>query len=267
MGRQQFLTVSGGAVVANGLGVIGQHEAIWAAVDASPSSLMSGSDLAGWETALGDGVYTATGQAPVDIADIATTHSGTHSTLHANVVRRGVMAHNITHKRHVDATAFDTVHVAQYAFRLPYMPAAGAWPDNAQTAEGGLFVWDGPNTQLDYGLAFQWVLNPWMPTSGSIRCWTGTRWTNTGFLAVDTNWHTVSMTYDPRHSTAALSIDGVAVPAALATTTKVGFGSEVAARLHTEVISLWPGSNHVAPSHRLEIRDWTWARYLYLADI
>jgi hypothetical protein len=177
------------------------------------------------------------------------------------------MAHNITFKRQVDTTALDTVHVAQYAFRLPYTPTTGAWPDNAQTAEGGFFVWDGPTTRLDYGVAFQWVLNPWMPTFGSIRSWTGSRWTTTGFLAVDTNWHTVSMTFDPRHASAALSIDGIAIPATLTTTPKAGWGTEVAARLQAEMISLWPGSNQVAPSHRLEVRDWTWARYPYLAEI
>lgn len=267
MGRRQFLTMSGGAAVATGLGVLGQHEPVAAAVDSTPSSLLSGSDLTGWETVLGDGLYTAAGQASVNLGDIATAHSGTHSTLRANVARRGVMAHNITYKRQVDASSFDTAHVAQYAFRLPYMPTTGAWPDNAQTAEGGFFVWDGPTTRLDYGVAFQWVLNPWMPTFGSIRTWTGSHWITTGFLTVDTDWHTVSMTFDPRHSAAALTIDATPVPAALTVTPKIGWGTEVAARLQAEMISLWPGNNQVAPSHRLEVRDWTWARYPYLAEI
>jgi hypothetical protein len=267
MGRRQFLTMGGSAAVATGLSLGGQFQPAAAVVDSTPSSLLSGTDLSGWETELGDGLYTAPGQAPVNVADIATIHSGSLSTLRANVARRGVMAHNITFKRQIDATCFGTVHVVQYAFRLPYMPATNAWPDNAQTVEGGFFVWDGPSTRLDYGLAFQWILNPWMPTFGAIRTWTGSRWSNTGFLTVDTNWHTVTMTFDPHHSSTAMSIDSTPIPAALTTTPKDGWGTEIAARLQAEMISLWPGSRQTAPSHRLEVRDWTWARYPYLAEI
>jgi hypothetical protein len=44
--------------------------------------------------------------------------------------------------------------------------AGGAY--SAQTVDIGLFVWEGATTQLDYGTAFQWVLNPWMSSFGDI---------------------------------------------------------------------------------------------------
>jgi hypothetical protein len=266
MSRRSFLTMSGGAAVATGLSLSTPQLASAAQLEFTPSWVASGTDLAGWETVLGDGKYAAPGQPAVSIGDIATTHAGTYSSVRANVARRGVMAHNITFKREIDATCLNTAHVVQYAFRLPYLPARGSWPDNAQTAEGGFFVWDGAATRLDYGVAFQWILNPWMPTFGTIRTWTGTVWNNSAYLPVDTDWHIVSMTFDPRHSAASISIDNTPIPAALTTTPKVGWGQEIAARLQAEVISLWPGSRQVAPSHRLEVRDWTWARYQYLPE-
>lgn len=266
LGRRRFLTMSGVSAVATGLGLLSHETAAAADVSTTPSTVISGTDLNGWTTVLGDGLYTVAGQTPVNSGDIATAHAGVSSTLRANVLRRGVMAHNITYKRQTDTTLFDSVHAVQYSFRLPYMPATSAWPDNAQTVEGGFFIWDGAATRLDYGQAFQWILNPWMPTFGTIRIWNGSSWMSAGFLPVDTNWHTVTMTFDRRNSAAGLAIDGVAIPTALTLTPKSSsWGTEVAARLQAEIISLWPGSNPSAPSHRLEVRDWTWSRHPYLS--
>jgi hypothetical protein len=228
-------------------------------------STIGGTDLTGWESVLGDGLYTAPGLAPVSSADIAIRHSGASSTLRANTAQRGVMAHNIAFRRSIDASLFEFRHACSFSFRLPYLPTTGAWPDNAQTLEGGFFIWDGGATRLDYGLAFQWVLNPWMPTFGAIRCWSGTQWLSLGYLTPDTNWHTAQLSFDRRAMQAGLLLDGSPVPIALTSTVKDGWGTETAARLQAEVISLWPGSSTVAPSHRAEFRDWSWTRSPYTA--
>jgi len=224
---------------------------------------MQGADLFGWETALGDGLWSAPGQAGVDMADIATDHRTTHSELRANVSQRGVMAHNITFRRDINPMHLSTIHATSYDFAMPYLPSPSAWPDNAQTLEGGFFVWDGATSRKDYGIAFQWILNPWMSSFGEIRTWTGTNggeWATSGHLAPDTNWHTAEFIVDVVAETTALVIDDVTLPVALAATEKPSsWGTEVAARLQTEAISLWPGSNPNPPSHRAQFRNWSWS--------
>ncbi len=71
------------------------------------------------------------------------------------------------------------------------------------------------------------------------------------------------MTMDRRNSTATLAIDGTPVPTKLTTTPKSGWGTETAARLQTEIVSLWPGNNTSVPSHRAEMRNWSWTRNTY----
>lgn len=221
----------------------------------------SGADLDGWEETLGAGVWAAPGQAPVVRSDIESVHVGSHSSLRANVARRGVMAHNINVKRIVDPAAADHLHVGAFDFRLPYRPAPGAWPDNAQTVEGGLFVRDGNDTGCDYGLAFQWVLNPWLPGFGDVRCWTsmsGGAWSPSSTLTPDRRWHRIEFVLDVRNASASMTIDGVGIPVAFVADETPGRGDETAARLQAELISLWPGANPIAPSHRADFRNWTW---------
>jgi hypothetical protein len=232
-------------------------------VHASTELTYGGPDLAGWTTVLGDGLYTAAGQDPVHIGDISTEHHGSHTTLHANSAQRGVMAHNLTYQSIQDAAAFDYVHICGYKFRLPYLPTPGAWPHNAQTIEGALMLWDGANTRMDHGMAFQWVLNPWMGSFGEIWAWSGEQggqWVPSGFLAVDTEWHEVQMVYDHRNQATALRIDGVSFPSVVSQTPKPAWwGNEVAGRFNAEIISLWPGTTATAaPSHLAEVKEWYW---------
>lgn len=219
-------------------------------------------DLADWEIALGDGLYAAPGQEPVTSADVGLSHYQSHSELQANTQMRGVMAHNITFKRLIDAAALASVHYCQYEFRLPYIPMTNGWPNNAQTLEASLFVWDGAQSRLDYGMAFQWVLNPWLSSFGTLRIWTdvsGGEWQTIGYLAPDTNWHKLEMVVDYQQRTTALHIDGMQLLSWFATTVKPAtWDNQVAARLGAEIISVYPGNNSTAPMHVAEFRNWSW---------
>lgn len=263
MDRRRFLELAGVATVA-GVGVT-----TLAASPASASEIttMQGADLTGWETILGDGRWAGPNQAPLNPADIRTDHHGSHSELRANVSQRGVMAHNITFQRDISASHLTTIHGTSYEFQMPYLPSPSAWPDNAQTLEGGFFVWDGATTRRDYGVAFQWILNPWMSSFGEIRTWTdvnGGQWTTSGYLAPDTNWHRVELVVDIVSQSSALMIDGRSLPVAYSATPKAAsWGTEIAARLQAEIISLWPGNNPHPPSHRAQFRNWSWSSMSY----
>lgn len=247
-----------GTAVSTGLAVPAQ------AVVAQAAVAESGTDLAGWTTVVGDGVFAAAGQAPVTSADISVEHRGTDSRLRANVLNRGIMAHVISFKRVTDVSMMKTVHQAGYSFQMPYVPSTAGGLRNAQTVEGGLFVWDGINTRVDHGTAFQWVLNPWQSNFGQIRVWTsanGGSWAAAGYLKPDTAWHNVSMTVDPVNQKVQLIIDGVNMNAPYSRTPKSGWGTDVSARLQTEAISIYPGATATwAPQHELLIRNWSWTR-------
>ena len=224
-----------------------------------------GSDFSGWETVLGDGIYAAPGEGPLDESDVETIHYGNHSELRANVQPRNIMAHNITYKRIIDENAFEYIYTGGYQFRLPYMPATDNQELNGQTLEGGMFVWDGGDTRLDYGLAFQWMLNPFGDNDfniGDLRCWTdidGEKWQTVGHLPPDTNWHTVLMVLDVRRQTTALTIDGDHFPCRFTATPKPAtWGTETAPGLQAEIISMYPGEQGFGTLHKAEFRDWFW---------
>lgn len=222
----------------------------------------SGSDLSGWRTVVGDGVWAASGQAPVSTADIDTEHLGTHSELQANVRRRGVMAHNITYTAMSNLDRLESTHRAAIEFRLPAVPSiAGDY--KVQTLEIGLFVWDGADTRLDYGLAMQWVLNPWVSDYGALRVWRNTargpRWERIGYLEPDAVWHEAEFAYRPNSGVVRLRIDDQRIDVSPTTTPKPeSWGNTIGARFQVEIVSLWPGERSAAPMHRAEFRDWTW---------
>lgn len=221
-----------------------------------------GSDFTGWQVVVGDGIYAAPGEPPVNANDIETIHYGSYSELRANILMRRIMAHNITYKSIVDETAFDYIHRCGYHFRLPYLPAMGNTELNAQTVEGGLFIWDGGDTRLDYGLAFQWILNPWMESFGAIQCWTDVndgQWMPVGYLEPDMNWHEVVFVFDFRRQTTALVIDGNHYPARFTATPKPeDWGTETAARLQAEIISIYPGEQGEGRLHKTQFQNWFW---------
>ncbi|QBG46440.1 hypothetical protein EGM51_03150 [Verrucomicrobia bacterium S94] len=218
----------------------------------------SGINLAGWTTALGDGIYAPDGISAVTTNDIETRHFTEYSELEANGYQRRIMAHNILLKRIYDDDATNFVHDCGYAFRLPYLPATTNPVLNAQTLEGGLFIWDGEE-QLDYGGAFQWVLNPWDDAFGDVQVWTGfgsNEWVKVGFLEPDTEWHEVRMQIDFQTQRVSLSIDCNLFPFVFTATPKVGWDPESAARLQVEIVSTYPGATGYV--HKAHVKDWFW---------
>ena len=133
----------------------------FAAASRSVGREYGGSVLCHWELALGDALYNPPVEPPVSLCDIELVHhiscpEQTCSELLANVNRRVIMAHAIAFYRIIDETALSFVHSCGYKFRLPYLPQADVTSEeNGQTVEGGIFVWDGGQTRLDYGMAFQ----------------------------------------------------------------------------------------------------------------
>jgi hypothetical protein len=236
---------------------------------ANPNQLVyQGSDLTGWETALGDGLYAAPGQPWVTPADIATIHLGSHSELRANTQYRGVMAHNITYQRQASGDAFTYAHLCEFEFRLPYIPTVGNWVNNAQTFETSFFVWDGSGSRIDYGMAWQWILNPWMSNFGEVRAWMSSAtatvpengaWHSVGQLGIDTNWHRAKLIVDYGAQATALLIDDTHYLCTFSATSRPSTWSiETAARFGVEIISVYPGNNSSAPLHQAEIRNWQW---------
>ena len=224
-----------------------------------------GADFTGWEVAVGDGVYAAPGESPVSDNDIETVNHGDHSELLANVQQRGVMAHNITFKRVVEENAFDFVYSGGYKFRLPYLPSISNTDLNAQTLEGGMFIWDGGNTRLDYGMAFQWMLNPWGDENvefGDIQCWTvieGGKWQKIGFLQPDTSWHELRMVLDFRRQMTSLIIDNKHYPSQFTGTPKPEtWSTQTEPGLQAEIISIYPGEQGKGALHKAEFQDWFW---------
>lgn len=259
-GRRRFLTLLGAASAAGALLAV---DGLPAAAGARATT-SGGRDLTGWETVVGDGVYALPGEAPVTLDDIAVENRGNRSRLRANVRRRGIAAHVLAFNRIIDPAVLTVRHTASYRFRLPYLPSTSGSELNGQTLEGGLFVWDGADTRYDYGTAFQWVLNPWVPEFGDINIWTsdnGGSWAYGGHLEPDTGWHTARFVVDPVRRVAVLALDRTELAVPFSRTPKDGWGTEVAARLQAEAVSIWPNAaNATTPEHRVLVKDWAWSR-------
>lgn len=262
--RRQFLKMAGAAVLT---GTVASRAQQVATGQGKSAREYSGPNLEGWEVVVGDGLYTAPGEDDVTLEDIETVHFGTYSELRANIRQRDIMAHNITFKRLNDDAAFDFIHVCGFKFRLPYLPTHDNSEMNAQTIEGGLFIWDGSNSRLDYGLAFQWIINPWSdlpePPFGTLQCWTsrGTgTWQPVGTMEPDTEWHDIFFVFDWRNQTTAMVIDGTHYPVQFTTTSRPdNWGPETAARLQVEIISIYPGPTGNGALHKAEVKDWFWS--------
>lgn len=223
--------------------------------------LYEGTDLTDWTLTVGDGIYAAPGEAPVTKADIETIHYTTHSELRANLERRPIMAHNLMYKKIIDPVARDHIHFCTYEFRLPFLPTKGDSDYNAQTLEGGLSLWDGATSRINYNAAFQWALNPYR-APGTLRVWTSVNsgsWQPAGFLPVDTEWHQVHLMLDPAYKVGSLTIDGQAYLATISMNPgPAGWGQDVSATLAAEIISIYPGTVSGA-LHMAEFRNWRWA--------
>ncbi|MBN1428359.1 MAG: hypothetical protein JXB07_08235 [Anaerolineae bacterium] len=221
--------------------------------------IYSGANLTGWQTVVGDAQFACPDEPPITLGDIQTLHYSDHSALEANIQPRAVMAHNITFKRVIDDSAFDYVHTFSFGFRLPHelLPDVGA-SYSAETFEGGIFIWDGSQTRLDYGAAFQWVLNPWSNT-GKIYQWDEDQWVELGYLPLDTDWHDLTLIVDYPREEGILVIDDISYAIDVTTVTKpMSWGTETAARIQLEAISVYPGQSCMKAKHQVEIKDWQW---------
>jgi hypothetical protein len=173
------------------------------------------------------------------------------------------MAHNITFKRIIDPQARTYIHTCSYEFRLTFIPEVTNTAWNAETLEGAIFVWDGANTRLDYGIGFQWALNPFDTKEfGAIRAWTdigGGRWVRVGRITPDLKWHRLKMVVDYRRKTTALLIDNKHYLSYLTKITRPPeWGPEVAARLQAEIVSIYPEPAGLRARHNAQFRNWVW---------
>lgn len=221
-----------------------------------------GKNLAGWDVVVGDGIYAAPGEEPVSQADIETIHTDNASELRANIRKRSIMAHNITVKTINSNDAFQYTHTCRYTFRLPYLPVKDNTELNAQTIEGGIFIWDGSGSRIDYGLGFHWILNPWLNNFGEIGSWSdinGGQWVGVGNITPDTNWHELEIVVDFQKQTTSLKIDNKTYPSCFTGTQKPEtWGRETSARIQVEIISLYPGNSGIRALHKAEVKDWFW---------
>ena len=260
MQRRAFLKMMGASAIA-GLAFSPWVERL--ATLAAPGHLVyQGADLANWEVALGDGLYSAPGQMPVRRDDIATVHKGAYSELRANLQQRGIMAHNITFNRKCDPLALTYTHLCEYEFRLPFAPITNNWMTNGQTLEASFGIWDGGETRLNYMTALQWILNPWLNNFGAIRCWSGANggsWITVGHLPPDTHWHKLTLVFDYQRQATTIGIDGQPYLSSFVSIPKpLYWGTETAARFAAEIISLYPDTKSTGPLHLAEFRNWRW---------
>ncbi len=269
--RREFLGLSGAGLAAVTLGAPRNTQKC-APPRAAANAIyreFSGVNMDGWKLALGDGNYAAPGEDPASMQDIETRHDETLSEVRANIRQRNIMAHNITYRRENDAQAqqaMSFVHSFTCEFRLPYLPSVENTEENAQTLEAGLFVWDGVLTKLDYGMAFQWGLNPYEcfgEVRSSIEGVSAAAWEPVGYLEPDTEWHTFTMIVDylkmvehPDQATL-LQIDGVTYSSYF-----VGFPKRwpatISAGIQVEAISIYPYETVPGALHRVEYRNWHW---------
>ena len=102
MDRRRFLQLGGVATASGATGLAaGSSRGHFGNNEVLAVTSHSGPDMAGWTTTVGDGLWTAPGEAAVTVADLDAVHSGTETELFANVTNRGVMAHNILSLIHI----------------------------------------------------------------------------------------------------------------------------------------------------------------------
>jgi hypothetical protein len=74
--------------------------------------------------------------------------------------------HNITYLEKSYVNILEGVHTASYSFQIPSL-------DTGRTVEGGLFIWVGGETRLDYGTAFQLIVEKGDKDYEKLYYWTG----------------------------------------------------------------------------------------------
>ena len=224
------------------------------------SFTFSGEDFSDWNITLGDARYVSSGESDINNDDIETLNFGDQSVLYANIKERSVMSHNITYKKLVSSQMFDVFHKASYQFKIPYQIRTRSVNYIGQTVEGGLFVSNGRESMLDFGLAFQWIINPWDSNFGVLQYWTGNSWKYLDKLSVDTQYHDVEFELHVRKEEAYMTIDKKRYSLNLFSyTEKSGFGNTMDARLQAEIVSIFPNQvSKPIPSHQVAFKNWNW---------
>lgn len=257
--RRDFLKV-GGALLAGGL--VSTKVNLAQAREAESPALLQGVNLSGWTVVRGDAEYPEGG---VNDNDIKTAHLAGYSEVRANVLRRIIMAHNITYKKVINPALLNYFHKCEISFRLPYLPQQNTSSTvNGQSVECGIFIWDGPGKRRDFGMAFQWLINPWGDVNdpqGTIRTWTGNAWIHVGHKPVNTQWHTAKMAVDFSRNTTSLIIDNKYYPSQYSSTAKPpSWGNTVDARFQAECVSVDPRPDNIMKAlHKVQYRNWKWS--------
>ena len=141
------------------------------------------------------------------------------------------------------------------------MPSTSNTDWNGQTVEGGLSLWDGRTTRSKYEVMFQWIVNPYWQFSELFR-WTGTTdrgWQRVGFIPVDANWHQLRIMADFQNGTASMMIDGNPFESGIGVSPgPQEWGTEIAATIQAEIISIDPGGYDKGAMHKAEVKNWNW---------
>ena len=256
MTRRQALRLAGcGALAAAPLLASPAH-----AASAPAGKQYAGADLADWNTVVGDGLYTAPGEGPVTLADIAGL-SITGPTANCKPTFTGAGSWRTTSRTggSPKTAACSSSTRSSAASGCPTCRRrAEHGPERADP--GGRAVCLGRQerpSRLRAGL--QWSLNPW-DRFGEWRCWTdvgGGRWQAVGALTPDTAWHRLRLVLDCPRQTTALLIDGLHYPCCFTGTPKpADWGPEIAAGVQVEIISVYPGPDGNGATHKADFKDW-----------
>ena len=226
------------------------------------TSELEGSDFRTWRTTLGDGICGASDEPPVQPSDVRTEHLGDRSRLEANPDGRNIQAHNITYLSATNPHALGFRHTFGFKFRAPRIPVKDQPETYSQNLEGSIQLWDGTDSRRDLIVAFSWVLNPFAGP-GTVQTWQADdnrgRWRDAGFLKPDTAWHSAELVLEPRRQRAELRIDGRAMPASFARTTRPAhWAPQTDARVTIEGSSVWVCEGGQGRPMQGEFRDWRW---------
>jgi len=98
--------------------------------------------------------------------------------------------HNITYLKKSHGRITKGVHTASFEFQIPDL-------DTGRTVEGGLFIWIGhENIRLDYGTAFQWILEKNDPKYKKLYYWKDEEWIDSQIIVPLYNNYFYKVTFE-----------------------------------------------------------------------
>jgi hypothetical protein len=161
---------------------------LWIEVVEGISSIYSDSTQidSSWMTVPGDGClpmipnyqqnydqYTSINNTNLNFSQlIANAHA--LSSNNQNAGNSPYIIHNITYTQEINQHIAEGTHTASYSFQIPSF-------STGITVEGGLFIWIGDdNVRLDYGTAFQLIVDQDNINFGNLYYWGGSEWIDSG---------------------------------------------------------------------------------------